>query len=482
MTMGSKQILAAGSSVHIQVDISETKGAIAKGIGGLLTDPPRGPGLHMERGDPLGFNFHLLPEVKPSIVGLGWGGDVWWAYQPCPSEGVYDFGPLVERIKQFREAGIEVRMNFCYVPEWLWDNDTYDDNEAIAGAPEQTIFHYLKKGYTRPPKDYDKWRTLVSDTVHHLNEVEKLDVHFDIHNEPNINWFWNATLEELLEFYQVTAEAVKAASPSSKVGGAGFAMNSQTSFDWDWFEAWVKHCAENETPVDFISWHYYLLAAMNHKRVMDFEKQAEKVRGLIDKYPGIGNPEFYMTEWSYYWDLRRQPVDGFNGAYVAQSLGLMLKAGFSKALYCGPLGPSESPDSAAQALWMFNRLAAHQLEATLDGEENSVGAIAAGEEGKISLLVWDFPFSAEDGVPQKYRDENGLESIPANSISIQLNGLPSGNYRYTRYSTGERDGNVFTPVAESGNSRSDGQLTLDFDIQAYQAALVEIIPGKKDLQ
>ncbi len=221
---------------------------------------------------------------------------------------------------------------------------------------------------------------------------------------------------------------------------------------------------------------------MNYKRVMDFEKQAEKVRGLIDKYPGIGNPEFYMTEWSYYWDLRRQPVDGFNGAYVAQSLGLMLKAGYSKALYCGPLGPSESPDSAAQALWMFNRLASHQLEATLDGEENSVGAIAAGEEGKISLLVWDFPFSAEDGVPQKYRDEKGLESIPANSISIQLNGLPSGNYRYTRYSTGERDGNVFAPVAESGNSRSYGQLTLDFDIQAYQVALVEIIPGKKDLQ
>jgi hypothetical protein len=431
----------------------------------------------MEQGDPLGFNVHLLPEVKPSIVGLGWGGDVWWAYLPCPEEGVYNFGPMVERIKEFREAGIEVRMNFCYVPEWLWDNDKYDDNEATAGAPEQTIFHYLKKGYTRPPKDYTKWRTLVSDTVHHLNEVEKLDVHFDIHNEPNINWFWNATLEELLEFYQITAEAVKAASPDSKVGGAGFAMNSQTPFDWDWFEAWIKHCAENQTPVDFISWHYYLLAAMNAKRVMDFEAQAAKIRGLIAKYPEIGNPEFYMTEWSYYWDLRMQPVDGFNGAYVAQSLGGMVNAGYSKALYCGPLGSTESPDSAAQVLWMFNRLASHRLAAELEGEETSVGIIASGEHGKISLLVWDFPFSAEEGVPQKYRDEKGLESIPPKSFSINLSNLPSGNFRYTRHVTGEKQGEAFAEKAESKSVSSGGDLTLTFDIQPYQVALIEITPG-----
>lgn len=131
---------------------------------------------------------------------------------------------------------------------------------------------------------------------------------------------------------------------------------------------------------------------------------------------------------------------------------------------------------------MFNRLASHQLEATLNGEETSVEAIAAGEEGKISLLVWDFPFSAAEGVPQKYRDEKGLKSIPAKSISIQLNGLPSGDYRYTRYTTGEKDGNMFAPVADSGHTRSDDQLTLDFDIQAYQVVLVEISPGKKDLQ
>jgi hypothetical protein len=474
LTACQKDNSSAEVSMEIRIDITKELGKVTRNLGGILTDPPRGPGLHMELGDPLGFNVHWLPEVKPSIIGMGWGGDAWYAYKPWVAEDEFDWDPLVTKIRSFREAGQEVRMNLCWVPEWLWDNEKFSDNDSIAGGPQQTIFKYLKKGTTRPPNDYDKWRKLVKETVYHLNEVENLGVHFDILNEPNINWFWNASLEDLITFYQVTAKAVKEASPDSLVGGPGFAMNSQSDFDWEWFEAWVQACAEDQTPVDFISWHSYLLPSIQLKRVMNFEEQGERVRGLLKKYPGLGEPKFYMTEWSYFWDLRLQPVDGFNGAYIANSLGEMLRAGYDTALYCGPLGPIEAPDSGAQALWIYNHLEENNLAVKLDGSEKSINAIATSGTDKVSVMVWDFPFSKEGEVPQKYRDEQAVEAIPGNTIRLCLDQLEAGDYKLVRRASGKQESDDMLNLKEETVLSSDGDLTLEFVIQPYSVEFIEL--------
>ena len=91
-------------------------------------------------------------------------------------------------------------------------------------------------------------------------------------------------------------------------------------------EAFIKYCAENDVPVDFISWHYYEYYARKYDRALSFTEQVQTVRDLIEKYPAIGNPKLVIDEWSYDWNNSRDEeikalIDSpFNAAWTAQSL------------------------------------------------------------------------------------------------------------------------------------------------------------------
>jgi len=106
-----------------------------------------------------------------------------------------------------------------------------------------------------PPKDYAKWDEMITQFARHLVERYGIDEvaewYFEVWNEPNID-FWTGDPRQAtyFELYDHTARALKEVSPRLRVGGPSTAQAA-------WADAFIKHCAENKIPVDFVSSHVY---------------------------------------------------------------------------------------------------------------------------------------------------------------------------------------------------------------------------------
>jgi xylan 1,4-beta-xylosidase len=99
--------------------------------------------------------------------------------------------------------------------------------KKLAAANNLHAFWY--KQNVSPPKDYDRWGTMISVFAKHLvdrygiEEVSKW--YFEVWNEPNID-FWTGDPKEATYYhlYDVTAAALKSVSPRLRVGGPATAQ------------------------------------------------------------------------------------------------------------------------------------------------------------------------------------------------------------------------------------------------------------------
>jgi xylan 1,4-beta-xylosidase len=123
-------------------------------------------------------------------------------------------------------------------------------------ASDKDALHaFWYKQNVSPPKDYGKWDDLITQFTKHLVERYGIDEvsewYFEVWNEPNIDfWAGDPKQPTYFELYDHTARAIKAVSPRLRVGGPATAQAA-------WADAFIKHCADNHVPVDFVSSHVY---------------------------------------------------------------------------------------------------------------------------------------------------------------------------------------------------------------------------------
>ena len=123
----------------------------------------------------------------------------------------------------------------------------------LASTPEQQAFWY--KPYISPPKNWNLWGDLIEHFVRHLEDRygkgEVRQWYFEVWNEPNIS-FWAGVPKQATYFklYDVSARAIKSVDMQLRVGGPATAQAA-------WVSPFIKHCVENQVPVDFISTHVY---------------------------------------------------------------------------------------------------------------------------------------------------------------------------------------------------------------------------------
>ena len=125
--------------------------------------------------------------------------------------------------------------------------------KKLASAPMLHSFWY--KPTVAPPKDYSKWDALITQLVKHLilrygiDEVSRW--YFEVWNEPNLD-FWGGDPRQstYFELYDHTARAIKAVDSRLRVGGPATAQAA-------WADDFIRHCADNHVPVDFVSSHVY---------------------------------------------------------------------------------------------------------------------------------------------------------------------------------------------------------------------------------
>ncbi|SEM98999.1 xylan 1,4-beta-xylosidase [Chitinophaga rupis] len=145
--------------------------------------------------------------------------------------------------------------------------------QALSVKPEPYRHHWqpdhpydeIFTGWAYPPKDYKKFAALVYAWVQHCvarygkKEVESW--YWELWNEPNIG-YWKGTTEEYIKLYDYTADAVKRALPTARIGGP-----EVTGPNWkdaaDFLKAFLDHVVNGTnyvtgktgSPLDLISFH-----------------------------------------------------------------------------------------------------------------------------------------------------------------------------------------------------------------------------------
>jgi len=154
------------------------------------------------------------------------------AYNFSYIDQIYD-GLLAEHVRPFVELS--------FMPQKL--------------AAHNTLHTFWYKPNVSPPKDWSKWGDLVTAFAKHLVDRYGVDEvaqwYFEVWNEPNLD-FWAGDPKQATywELYDHAAHAIKGVNSRLRVGGPATAQAA-------WADAFIRHCAENNVPVDFVSTHVY---------------------------------------------------------------------------------------------------------------------------------------------------------------------------------------------------------------------------------
>ncbi|SFN20321.1 Glycosyl hydrolases family 39 [Izhakiella capsodis] len=154
-------------------------------------------------------------------------------------------------------------------------------------------------GGSEMPQDADIYATLISTLVdrYSLNYVKtglaRKVKYWEIWNEPDLNIFWNNNdPQNFYKFYSKVAKMIKAVDPDAKVGGAGVAAGYNPGGAY--IDGLLKYCKETDTPLDFISWHYYAHETGDPQNIIDIGNAVQK--SMIEY--GYGDKESICTEWN----------------------------------------------------------------------------------------------------------------------------------------------------------------------------------------
>lgn len=171
---------------------------------------------------------------------------------------VYDF-TIVDRIfDTYHERGLKPYAQIGFMPEALSNHP----EKYVHSIPPNAKRGPFGGGWNDPPKDYGKWAKMVETWVRHcVDRYGKAEVeswYWELWNEPNLNMYWRGTPQEYIKLYDYTADAVKRALPTAKVGGPEIADNGAT-----FMHDFLEHCLRGQNaatgktgaPLDFISFH-----------------------------------------------------------------------------------------------------------------------------------------------------------------------------------------------------------------------------------
>ncbi|HML74644.1 MAG TPA: hypothetical protein PKB02_09120 [Anaerohalosphaeraceae bacterium] len=236
---------------------------------------------------PVYIRTHNLMTSGDGTAALKWGSTNIYTENE-QGNPVYDWTIIDKIFDTWVSRGMKPLVEIGFMPEALSSKPQPYRHHWKPGAPYQDIF----TGWAYPPKDYNKWAQLVYEWVSHsvqrYGKEEVSSWYWELWNEPDIG-YWQGTLEEYCKLYDYTADAVKRALPTARIGGPhSTGPSGQRSSQF--LRQFLKHCAEGTnavtgktgTPLDFIAFH-----AKGSPRVVDGTVQMDMGRQLRDISKGF---------------------------------------------------------------------------------------------------------------------------------------------------------------------------------------------------
>ena len=440
---------------------------------------------------PVYVRAHSLLVTGEGTYALKWGSTNAYT-EDADGNPVYDW-TIVDRIfDTYVERGMKPFAQIGFMPEALSSHPEPYRHYWKPGAEYDEIF----TGWAYPPNDYEKWGELVYQWVSHCvdrygkEEVESW--YWEVWNEPNIG-YWRGTTEEYIKLYDYSADAVKRALPTARVGGP-----ETTGPNWDeaatFLRTFLDHTisgtnyatGETGSPLDFISFH-----AKGNPKVVDGMVQMDMGAQLrdIDKgfeivasYPtlkelpiliGESDPEgcAACSEADYPHNAYRNGTmyAAYSAAAFARKYDLARHHGVNllgaitwgfefeeQAWYAGfrDMATNGVDKPVLNTFRMFGmmdgtRVAVDQeglsydfaaiRDSSVRGELPDINALASKGEGSATVLVWN------------YHDNDDL-TVPASPVRVEVSGFgEDGKVLLTHYRIDQEHSNSYTVWKEMGS-------------------------------
>ena len=355
-------------------------------------------------------------------------------YREVDGEPVHDFSGIDRIYDRVLAVGLRPIVELGFMPR------------DLASDPGMTVFDY--NAIISPPRDWDRWGSLVRDLVAHLVERYGLDEvrhwAFEVWNEANLEVFWSGTRDEYLRLYDVSVQAVKSVDAELKVGGPASAAGK-------WVDEMLVHCAETGSPIDFVSTHTYGNAPLD-------------LRPIAARHGFPGLPQWW-TEWGAH-ATHFNPVHDspWSATYLVR--GMASAMGRTEALAYwtvsdhfeelgrppklvhggfGLLGVGNLRKPRWWGLWMLEQLQSEQLATTVvgDGAGDMVQAIGSrSADGRIAILAWN-------GTVDVTKAEG--DDVLDRETTLTVANLPAERYRLRHRRLDGQHSNIVAAWAEIGD-------------------------------
>ena len=287
-------------------------------------------------------------------------------------------------------------------------------------AAQQTLHVFWYHPVVSPPKDYDKWADFIEHFARHLVDRYGIDEvsqwYFEVWNEPHLD-FWAGDPKQATYYhlYDVTARALKAVSPRLRVGGPATAQAA-------WVDSFIKHCAENHVPLDFVSTHVYANDTSQNvfgtdEAIPRDQMVCRAARKVHDEVAASADPKLPII-WSEYnatYKSEREVTDSpFMGPWLADTIrqcdGLTEMMSYwtfsdvfeeqgvvKKPFYggFGVIGEDRLPKASYNAFKVLHRLGEERI-----AEASDSALVTRRKDGTLAIAVWNLFLPEEAGRPK----------------------------------------------------------------------------------
>ncbi len=438
---------------------------------------------------PVFVRAHSLLVTGEGTHALKWGSTNAYT-EDKEGNPVYDWTIIDKIFDTYIERGMKPMAQIGFMPKALSSKPEPYRHYWKPGAKYNDIY----TGWAYPPNDYKKWAELVFQWVQHSverygkEEVESW--YWELWNEPNIG-YWQGTTEEYIKLYDFTADAVKRALPTAKMGGP-----ETTGPGWDeaadFLRNFLDHVingrnyatGEIGAPLDFITFHAKgspkLVEGMVQMNLGTQLRDISKGFEIVASYPtlkhlpiiiGESDPEgcAACSEADYPHNAYRNGTmySSYTAAAFARKYQLadhfgvnLLGAvtwGFefeNQPWFAGfrDMATNGIDKPVLNVFRMFGMMQGKRVKVDGDlaynyialrdesvrGEKPDINALAAISEKSATVMTWN------------YHDNNNLDVRDA-LVEIRLNGIPAEKILMHHYRIDQEFSNSYTAWKKMGS-------------------------------
>ena len=441
---------------------------------------------------PVNVRAHSLLVTGDGVAALKWGSTNAYT-EDEKGNPIYNWTIIDKIFDTYIERGMRPIAQIGFMPQAL---STHPEPYKHHWDPN-TKYDEIFTGWAYPPRDYVKFANLVFEWVKHSvarygkSEVETW--HWELWNEPDAP-YWKGTTEEYIKLYDYTADAVKRALPTAKVGGpetTGPGSKNAALF----LRTFLTHIVSGKnyvtgkvgTPLDFISFHakgqpnlVNGMVQMNMgKQLRDIDKGFE----IVASYPTLKNLPIIIGESDP--EGCAACSEDFNPQNAYRN-GTMYSS-YTAASYArkSDLAESRGVNLLGAVTWAFefedqawfrgfrdlatngvdkpvlnvfrmfgmmegNRVVINQnlgynfknmRDSSVRGEKHDINAFAAKEDRSATVMVWN------------YHDNNDLTVADA-AVAVNMSGLPNGKVLLRHYRIDRQHSNSYEAWKKMGSPKN----------------------------